>query len=113
MTSPTPDRRALRSPNMVDTPKRRRLQFSLRGFLVLLTLFCVWLGLHARSATRQAMVVAAAKASGGIACYVETQQPAVAFNVVQRPGESRKIAFFMILKYPVLRGSISTDHSGV
>ena len=49
--------------------KRRWFQFSLRSFLLLLTIFGVWLGLHVRSAKRQADAVAAIKAHGGWVYY--------------------------------------------
>lgn len=42
---------------------------------------------------------------------VEPQQPAVAWNMVQPPGEGRRIAYFMILKYPPQGGS-SQGYSG-
>lgn len=46
-------------------PKRRWLQFSLRTFLVLLTVFGVWLGLHVRSARKQKESVEAIRRLGG------------------------------------------------
>src|SRR5687768_2956799 len=45
--------------------KRRWLQFSLRTFLVLLTVFGVWLGLHVRSARNQKESVEAIRRLGG------------------------------------------------
>jgi hypothetical protein len=50
-------------------PKRRWFQFSLRSFLLVLTVFGVLLGLHVRSAKRQKEAVAAIKAYGGEVCY--------------------------------------------
>jgi hypothetical protein len=52
-------------PKAESKPKRRWLQFSLRTFLVLLTVFGVWLGLHVRSARKQKESVAAIKRLGG------------------------------------------------
>lgn len=48
------------------TPRRRWLQFSLRGFLILVTTFSVWFGLHLRSARRQQAAVAAIQSTGRI-----------------------------------------------
>ena len=49
--------------------KRRWLQFSLRSFLALATLFSIWLGFHVRSARRQEESVAAIKRLGGWVYY--------------------------------------------
>jgi hypothetical protein len=51
--------------NMDSRPQRRWLQFSLRTFLVLLTVFGVWLGLHVRSARKQKESVEAIRRFGG------------------------------------------------
>ena len=51
-------------------PKRRlRLQFSLRGLLLLVTVFGLWLGWYTDRANRQRQAVAAIRATGGILCY--------------------------------------------
>lgn len=63
---------ATEPPDMEHTPmpgKRRWFQFSLRTFLILLTVFGVWLGLHVRSAKRQKEAVAAIEAYGGWVTY--------------------------------------------
>jgi len=53
----------------VSKHKRRWLQLSLRTFLVLVTIFSVWLGLHVRSARRQQAAVAAIEEMGGHVVY--------------------------------------------
>jgi hypothetical protein len=49
--------------------KKRFWRFSLRTLLILLTLFCVWLGMLASSARRQKRAVEAIQQSGGQFCY--------------------------------------------
>ncbi len=55
------------------TPTRRfRPRFRLRTFLVLLTIFCVWLGWHVHGVRRQREAVAAIREYGGF-CYYDYQ----------------------------------------
>ena len=49
--------------------RRRWLQFSLRGFLVVLTIGCVWLGWQTERAREQANAVKAIEALGGVVQY--------------------------------------------
>ena len=49
--------------------RRRWLQFSLRGFLVALTAFAIWLGVIANRAREQREAVKAIEAKGGIVQY--------------------------------------------
>ncbi len=49
--------------------KRRWLRFSLRTFLVVVTLVCVWLGWKINSARKQKQAVEAIQAIGGTALY--------------------------------------------
>lgn len=49
--------------------RRRWLQFSLRGFLVALTAFAVWLGIVGYRARKQAEAVAVIRAIGGAVFY--------------------------------------------
>ena len=53
-------------------PRRRWFQFSLRSFLVLVTILGIWLGFLARGAKRQAEAITAIKAHGGW-CYYDFQ----------------------------------------
>lgn len=50
-------------------PRRRWLQFSLRGFLIMLTAFAVWLGVVAHRAREQREAVEAIRALGGYVLY--------------------------------------------
>jgi hypothetical protein len=50
-------------------PRRRVLRFRLRTLFVLLTLFCVWLGIKVRDASRQKEAVAAIRRLGGDVRY--------------------------------------------
>jgi hypothetical protein len=50
-------------------PRHRWLQFSLRAFLVALTICCVWLGWQAERANRQKKLVDAIERRGGQAIY--------------------------------------------
>ena len=50
-------------------PKRRWFRFSLRTFLVIVTLICVWLGWEFSSARKQKQAVEAIRAIGGNAFY--------------------------------------------
>ena len=49
--------------------RRRRFQFSLRGFLVVLTIGCVWIGWTANRAHEQRNAAKAVKQLGGIVYY--------------------------------------------
>lgn len=49
--------------------RRRWLQFSLRGFLVVLTIGCLWLGWRVERAIKQAEAVKAIDAMGGVVLY--------------------------------------------
>jgi hypothetical protein len=57
------------------TSKRRWWRFSLKTLLVLLTLFCVWLGTLANSANRQKRAVEAIQQSGGEFNYDYQRSP--------------------------------------
>src|SRR4051794_35850957 len=48
---------------------RRWLQFSLRTFLVAISVLCVWLGIKVNAARRQKAAVAAIIKSGGELCF--------------------------------------------
>lgn len=49
--------------------RRRWLQFSLRSFLVALTIGCIWLGWNVERASKQRKAVEAVEAIGGIVLY--------------------------------------------
>lgn len=46
--------------------RRRRLQFSLRGFLITVTVGCIWLGWKVETDRRQRVAINAIKAMGGV-----------------------------------------------
>ncbi len=50
-------------------PRRRWMQFSLRGFLVVLTIGCLWLGWQVNRAREQREAVQAIEALGGVVVY--------------------------------------------
>jgi len=50
-------------------PRRRWLQFSLRTLLIVVTVFCVWMGITAKRARDQQQAVEAILAAGGVVNY--------------------------------------------
>lgn len=74
------------APNQV-RPGRRWLQFSLRSFLIVLTIGCLWLGWKVERARRQRETVKAIEASGGWVHY-DWQSPRVAKNASFWAGTS-------------------------
>ena len=51
------------------TPRRRWLQFSLRGFLVVLTIGCLWLGWQVEGARKRGQAIDAILKAGGAVGY--------------------------------------------
>jgi hypothetical protein len=67
-------------------PKRRWFRYSLRTFLVIVTLICVWLGWEFSSARKQKHAVEAIRAIGGTALYdYEVDSDGIPLN--PRPDE--------------------------
>jgi len=54
---------------MTDKPKRRWLQFSLRTLFVVVTVFCVWMGIIAKQARDQKQAVEMIRDMGGMVLY--------------------------------------------
>ena len=54
---------------MTDKPKRRWLQFSLRTLFVVVTVFCIWVGITAKRAREQRLAVEAILELGGTVFY--------------------------------------------
>ena len=50
-------------------PKRRWLQFSLRTLMVVVTVFCIWMGITAKRARLQKQAVEAVLEAGGRIIY--------------------------------------------
>ena len=70
-------------------PRRRWLQFSLRGFLVVLTIGCIWLGILAERARQQREAVKAIEALGGQVFYdwqVQASPIAAAGSLILNPN---------------------------
>jgi hypothetical protein len=57
--------------------RRRWLRFSLRGFLVVLTIGCLWLGWKVEKARRRGRAIDAVIAAGGKAIYGGSTQEAI------------------------------------
>lgn len=61
-------------------PRRRWLQFSLKSFLVLLTVFGVWLGVVVNQANRQRRAVEALREMGWYVAYEDIDDPRLLFT---------------------------------
>jgi hypothetical protein len=59
---------------------RRWLQFSLRGFLVMVTIGCLWLGRKAEQAHKQAAAIRAIEALGAVVQYDWQTKQAIGFK---------------------------------
>jgi hypothetical protein len=66
---PTPFVSAVGGPTKPARPPRRWLRFSLRTFLLLVTVLCIWLGLKVNEALRQKRAVEALEALGAQIAY--------------------------------------------
>lgn len=74
------------------TPKIRyrfRLRFRLRTFLVVVTIFCVWLGWHIHGTRRQREAVAAIREQGGTVTYSYQMHAA---NTWSTPDRGRQVS---------------------
>ena len=60
--------------------RRRWFQFSLRGFLVVLTIGCVWLGWKVEKARKRGRAIDAIVAMGATAYYVSPADSTIAIN---------------------------------
>jgi hypothetical protein len=68
-----------------ETPKRRRLKFSLRTLFAVITIFGIWLGWHVHHAQQQKQAIAAIEAIGGYYYYEYQYDPPETYDGLRSP----------------------------